>query len=119
MLILFPPRRESPDRILKKKAAHAPQSDEIIKSLPQVHHILVDILASMCWIGILQDQPGVLFVALETHNHQKFIERSMLKVLTLSNVSSVTRRGHAQHPCQRALSWESYPSELPVRCNYH
>ena len=71
MLIIFPPRREWPDRILMKKAAQsqAPQSDEIIKSLLQVHHIHMDILASMCWSGILQAQPSVLFVALETHNH--------------------------------------------------
>ena len=65
-MIVFPPRREWPDRILKKKAAQsqAPQSDEIIESLPQVHHIHVDILASMCWPGLLQVQPSVLFVAL-------------------------------------------------------
>ena len=76
MLITFLPRREWPDRILKRKAAQSqvPHSDEIIESLPQVHHILVDILASRCWPGILQAQPSVLFVALETHNHQMFIE---------------------------------------------
>ena len=45
----FPPRREWPDKILKKKAAQElePQSDETIKSLVQVLHIHVDILASM------------------------------------------------------------------------
>ena len=37
------------DRIFKKKAAQsqASLSDETIESLPQVHHIHVDILASM------------------------------------------------------------------------
>ena len=45
----FSPRREWPDKTLKKKVAQsqAPQSDETIKSHPQVHHIHVDILASM------------------------------------------------------------------------
>ena len=38
-----------PDKILKKNGAqsYAPQSDETIKSLLQVHHIDMDILASM------------------------------------------------------------------------
>ena len=99
MLIVFPPRREWPDRINKKKDAQsqAPQPEEIIESLPQVHHIHVDIQASMWWPGILQAQPSVLFVDLETHNCQKFIERNMLKVVTLSNVS-VTGGGHSQYP---------------------
>ena len=92
MLIIFPPRRELPDRILEKKAAQlqTPPSDEIIKSLLQVHHIHVDILASMCWPGILHAQPSVLYVALETHNHQRFIEKNMSKVVTLLNMSSAT-----------------------------
>ena len=93
MFIIFLPRSDWPDRILKKKAAQsqAPQSDEIIKSLPQMHHIHVDILASMCWTGLLQAQPSVLSVALETHNHHKFIEKNMLKVVALSNMNSVAR----------------------------
>ena len=45
----FSPRREWPDKTLKKEVAQsqAPQSDETIKSLLQVHHINMDILASM------------------------------------------------------------------------
>ena len=73
--------REWPDKILKKKAAQsqAPLSDETIKSLLQVHHIHVYILAALgvdacreyrlpkvekCWPGLLQAQASVIFVAL-------------------------------------------------------
>ena len=120
MLIIFPPRREWPDRILKKKAAHSqtPWSHEIIESLLQVHHIHVDILASLCWQGIPQAQLSVLFVALETHNHQIFIERSILKVVTLLNMSSVTRRSQAQHLCfKRHMNEKISSEEMPVLCS--
>ena len=45
----FSPKREWPDRALRKKAAQsqAPQSDETIMSLLGEHHIHVDIQASM------------------------------------------------------------------------
>ena len=72
----FSHRREWPDKTLKRKATQAlePQSDETINSLPQVHHIQVDILVSMgvdacredrlSKAGSLQVQPSIPFVAL-------------------------------------------------------
>ena len=68
-----------------RRRQQAPQSDEIIKSPLQMHHIHVDILATMCWPGIMQAQPSVLFVALETQSLKVYRKKDVVGSYSLKH----------------------------------